>query len=127
MDLSRLMRFHAGMAAPYALALLLAPTWLIGLLSPHGLGPAGVELARLFGAATVLVSAVAWLGAGIEDARARRKLAGLLWLYTGLGTALTLRGQLAGSWNALGWSNVAVYGVLFVAYTKLLLNPQHAR
>ncbi|MCA9638538.1 MAG: hypothetical protein KC420_21060 [Myxococcales bacterium] len=120
MSLAPLMRLHAAMAAPYALALLFAPTWLCGLLSPHPLGIAGVEVARLFGAATALVTCVAWIGAGLDDRRAQRRLAAALLLYMVLGTGISLAGQLGGAWGPLGWSNVAVYGVLALAYARRL-------
>ncbi|MCA9658697.1 MAG: hypothetical protein KC486_10150 [Myxococcales bacterium] len=120
MTLATLMRIHAAMAAPYAVALTLAPAWLVGLLSPHELGPAGVEVARLFGAATALVACVAWIGAGLRDPRGQRRVAAALLFYMVLGTCICLSGQLAGAWGALGWSNVAVYAVLGVGYARRL-------
>src|SRR5688500_822808 len=103
MLLTTLFRLHAVLAAAYALALLLIPRLIVGLLAAEPLIAVGTAVARLFGAALTLVAVLAWGAAGLSDRMARRLVAASLLLYSVLGLGITLWGQLDGTWNTLGW------------------------
>lgn len=120
MNLTNLFRLHAVLAAAYALLLLLAPQFIVGLLSPHLLNPVGTDLARLFGAALVLVTFIAWCASRFTDRPARRMIAGGLLVYTTLGAIIAVCGQLSGTWNALGWSTIISYLVFAIGYAYFL-------
>ena len=56
MNLSNLFRLHALLALPYALFLILLPRVMIDLMSEDVLNPIGANIARLMGAALILVA-----------------------------------------------------------------------
>jgi len=78
MNLTNLLRLHAILAAIYGLGLVLAPEFIVSLLSPFPLNPVGADIARLFGAALILVMFVAWGASQLTDRQhlgtARRQL-----------------------------------------------------
>ena len=120
MTLTNLFRIHAVLAALYAVGLVLAPEATIGLLSPLPLNAVGADLARLFGAALVLVAFITWGASLLTDGGGRRMVAGGLFLYTTLGTILTTYGQIRGTWSALGWSSAVSYLFFVLGYGYFL-------
>ena len=76
MNLTNLFRLHAILAAIYGLGLVLAPQFVIGLLSPFPLNPVGTDIARLFGAALILIMFIAWRVSHLTDRPSRRMVAG---------------------------------------------------
>ena len=86
----------------------------------------GVErLARLFGAALILVMFVAWRASQLTDPPSRRMVAGGLLVYTTLGAVISSWGQLAGNWNVLGWSTIISYLIFVLGYGYFLfLKPE---
>jgi hypothetical protein len=123
--LTRLLRLHALLAACYALGLLAFPRLILGLLSSGPLDPVGIAITRLFGAALVLVTLLAWGAGRRTDRDLRRFVTTALFVYTALGLLLTLIGQLGGTWNRLGWINVASYLVFVLGYGYcLFIRPE---
>jgi hypothetical protein len=120
MNLTNLFRLHAILAGLYALGLLLVPEMIIGLLSPHPLSPVAVDITRIFGAALVLITIIAWGASRLPDTAARRLIARALLVYTTLGLIISLLGQLAGHWGPLGWSTIVTYLVVSVGYVYFL-------
>jgi len=125
MNLTNLFRLHAILAALYAVGLIFAPQFLIGLLSPLPLNPVGTDISRLFGAALVLVTFITWGASRLADRPARRMIAGGLLVYSTLGVIITAWGQLAGTWSALGWSSIISYLIFILGYGYFLfVKPQ---
>lgn len=125
MNLTNLFRLHAVLAALYAVALILMPERLVALLSDLPLNAVGTNLARLFGAALVLVTFIAWRASLVTDRQVRRVVAGGLFIYTTLGVAIALWGQISGTWNGLGWSSVISYLIFVLGYGYFLfLRPE---
>jgi hypothetical protein len=120
MNLTNLFRLHAILAALYALGLVLAPQVIIGLLSPLPLNPVGTDIARLFGAALVLVAFIAWRASRLTDRSGRRMVASGFLIYTALGAIITAWGQLSGTWSALGWSSIISYLIFVLGYAYFL-------
>jgi hypothetical protein len=120
MTLTNLFRLHAILAGIYALGLLLVPQTIIGLLSPNPLTPLGIDITRLFGAALVLVTIIAWGASQLTDQASRRLIVGGLLVYTSLGLVITLLGQLAGRWGLLGWSTIVTYLIFVLGYFYFL-------
>ena len=116
MTLTWLLRLHALLAACYAIGLLAFPRLILGLLSNGPLDPVAVAITQLFGAALVLVTLVAWGASRSTDRSLRRFVTTALFVYTTLGLLLTLGGQLSGTWNRLGWINVASYLIFVLGY-----------
>lgn len=125
MKLNNLFRVHAILAFAYAVLMILLPQFTIGLLSPMPLNAIAIDLTRILGAAILFVGLMAWRASGLSDKTARRMIAIGLLVYTGLGAAIALMGQLAGNWGILGWSNFVVYFVVAIGYAYFLfLKPE---
>jgi len=120
MSLTCLLRLHAILAALYALGLLLVPQRTIGLLTSLPLNAATVDVARLFGAALVLVAFIACRASFLADRQCRRMIVSGLFIYATLGVAVATWGQISGTWNALGWSSVISYLVFVIGYGYFL-------
>jgi hypothetical protein len=120
MTLTNLFRLHAALAAIYAIGLVLFPAMVIGLLSDEPVGSVGTDVTRLLGAAMVLIALLTWSASRMGNAAARRAVALSLFVYTTLGLVITLVGQFAGTWGALGWSSIVTYLIFVVGYGYFL-------
>lgn len=120
MTLTNLFRLHAVLAALYAIGLVLFPKSIIALLSSEPLGDVGAEMTRLFGAALVMVTLLAWSASRMTDHSSRRVIASVLFVYVSLGAVISLIGQLAGIWGPLGWSNLGSYLIFVLGYGYFL-------
>ena len=116
MKLSNLFRLHAILALPYALFLILLPRVMIDLMSEVVLNPIGANIARLMGAALILVAQFSWQASRSENTTMRKGIAAGLWTYVTLGLIITLGGQLRDIWGVWGWLNVASYGIFVIGY-----------
>jgi hypothetical protein len=110
---------HALIAAGFAIPLLVAP---VGFLAMYGAKPDGlaVYLARLLGAAFTVFAVVTWLIRDAPEGRATDALCAAFAIGSLVGLLAALTHQLTDpSINAYGWSTVAVYAGLSVAYAVL--------
>src|SRR5262245_55748568 len=121
MNLTNLFRLHAILAAVYAVGLIVVPQRLIGLLTALPLNPLVIDVARLFGAALVLVAYIAWRASRLTDRDSRRMIAFGLFGYTILGMIIAILGQISGTWDALGWSTVISHLIFVFGYGYFLL------
>lgn len=116
------MLLHAILALAFGIAFVLAPASVLGL---YGVAtdPAGTFMARLWGAAAIQIGLAAWLARKDTDTPARRAVqlgnAGGL----AVGFVIALLGQLAGLFNALGWSTVLLFFLLCVGYGYFHTRP----
>jgi len=116
MKLSNLFRLHALLALPYALFLILLPRVMIDLMSEDVLNPIGANIARLMGAALILVAQFSWQASRSENSSMRKSIAAGLWTYVTLGFIITLGAQLREIWGVWGWLNVASYAIFVIGY-----------
>lgn len=125
MKLNNLFRVHAILAFAYAVLMILIPQFTISLLSPLPLNAIAIDITRILGAAILFVGLMAWGASSLSDKTPRRMIAIGLLVYTGLGAAIALMGQLAGNWGILGWSNFLVYFVVAIGYAYFIfLKPE---
>jgi hypothetical protein len=118
MKIGTLLAVNAVIAMAFGIAFTLAP---VQTLAPYGveLPPPGLLVSRLFGATLIGYGIITWLlRAG--DAGAQRSLAIALTVADGLGTVISIWGVLSGAVNALGWSTVAIYGLLCAGFAMHL-------
>ncbi|MGZ6142500.1 MAG: hypothetical protein ACXWLM_04135 [Myxococcales bacterium] len=118
MKIGTLFSVNAVIAGVFGIAFTLAPAQ---TLAPYGveLPFAGLLVARLFGAALVGFGIISWL-LRAADASAQRAAAIALTVADALGFLISLWGVLAGAINALGWSTVAIYGLLAAGFALQL-------
>jgi hypothetical protein len=119
MTLKNLLRVHGILALIYGIGLISVPVFFLALLSASELSPLGTDIARVLGAALVMLAVVAWQSAGFEDV-AQRQVAFGLWLYALLGLIVTVIGQLQGNWNMLNWLTVVLFVIWLAAYSFFL-------
>ena len=115
MKLSAFLTIAALLALVFGLSFLFVPG---ATLAPYGVtaDPAGIYMARYFGAALIQVGLVIFLARNVEDRAAQRAivLGSCIGVLAGLGVAVSA--QLSGAVNALGWSTVAIYLFLLLGY-----------
>ncbi len=119
MRLNTLLLVAGLLALGFGLSFLLVPGTVLPL---YGIDPdpATVLMSRFFGVALVQLGAALYLIREVREPDARRALvlAGVIGSAAGL--AVALMGQLAGLVNAMGWSTVAIYGLLLLGYAVQL-------
>ncbi len=118
MKIGTLLAVNAVISMAFGLAFTLAP---VQALAPYGveLPPPGLLVSRLFGATLIGYGIITWLMRA-ADAGAQRSLAIALTVADGVGTVISIWGVLSGTVNALGWSSVAIYGLLCAGFAMHL-------
>ena len=101
----------------FGLGFLLVPS---PILAQYGVqtDPTGMFVAQLFGAALLELGLVFFLARRVEDASTMRGIALGACIGELAGLWIALRIQLTGLTNALGWSTVAIYGLLAVGFGR---------
>jgi len=119
------MLLHAIITLAFGIAFLVAPKPTLAL---YGVATdaAGTFMARVFGAALIQIGLVAWLARNHAETPTLRAVqrgyaGGLV-----VGLVIALAGQLSGLFNALGWSSVLIYLLLFVGYGYFQAKPSAA-
>lgn len=112
---------HALLAIGYAIPLVFAPhdfLWLYGIDADRSVA----FLARLFGTALVAISAITWMAREAPEGQALDAICLGCALGSGLGFIVSLVHQAVSPDAALlGWSTVAIFAGLSVAYALLWL------
>jgi hypothetical protein len=85
------------------------------------LNTAGVWVTRLLGGSLLGLATLMWFGRGSPAVGTRRAVALALLIQDTVGLAASLSVQLSGQMAAIGWSNVALYGLLALGYTYFLV------
>lgn len=102
---------------------------LLTLLVPGGfyafyggvLGDSGMNVAQLQGAAYLGFAMLLFFAAKVKDLAAQRAIAIGLITHFVIGFIVSLKNQLVGTTNAWGWSTVAIFFMLAVAYFVVLM------
>jgi hypothetical protein len=99
----------------FGLGFLLAPRAVLALygITPD---PVAVLMSRFFGAALVQLGLVLYLIRDVGDLRTQRGVVIGSFLGSLAGFVVALTGQFWGLVNSLGWSSVAIYGLLLLGY-----------
>lgn len=119
MRLNTLLLIAGLLAYVFGLGFLLVPG---AVLPVYGLetSPATLLMSRFFGVALVNVGLVVYLLRDVREAAAQRGLALAGVVGSAAGVAVALMGQLNGLVNSMGWSTVAIYGLLLLGYASCL-------
>ena len=115
MNLSLLFTVNAIVAAVFGLAFVTAPGQAASL---YGV-TADAQfryLAQLFGAALVGFAVLTWVARNAKASDARKAIVLALFISNAVGFVLALLGQMAGVVNTMGWSTVAIYLLLALAF-----------
>lgn len=115
MKLSNLLLVSAVIALIFGVGLVVVTG---SLLAVYGMtvDRTGTVVAQLFGSLLLAFAVLNWFARNVTDPDARRAV--ILGNLTGnaVGFVVILLGQLSGIANQLGWSNVAIYALLALAW-----------
>ena len=123
MRLRSLLLLAGVIALGFGLAFLLAPR---PMLSLYGVAaePPTVLVSRFFGAALVQLGLVLYLIRDVGDLRTQRGVVIGSFLGSVAGLVVALTGQFWGVTNQLGWSTVAIYGLLTLGYGSFMFGDR---
>lgn len=95
------------------------------LLANYGvtLAPMGLVIYQFWGATLVGLGLLTWFARNVKETALQRTFALALFLTHGISCAIAIRGQYAGA-NATGWSTVAIYFLLALAFGYLVLRSR---
>jgi hypothetical protein len=119
MRLASLLVIAGLLALLFGLGFLLAPTALLPLYGVDP-SPGTVIMSRFFGVALVHLGVALYLVRDVSEAGAQRGLVLAGVVGSAAGVAVALMGRLGGVVNDLGWSTVAIYGALLLAYAGVM-------
>jgi hypothetical protein len=119
MRLRTLLLIGGLLALIFGLGFLLFPQALLRL---YGIAPdpAIVLMSRFFGAALLQVGLVLYLIRDVGDLRTQRGVVIGSFLGSLAGLVVALTGQFWEVVNSLGWSTVAIYGLLLIGYGSFI-------
>ena len=115
MKFSTLMIIKAVVCIVLGAIILIAPGWMFSLFGVS-LDDVGKFPAREYGAALIGTFLLTWYARNATDSRARRAIILDLFIYDAIGFVITLIAMFNGLFNFLGWSVVALYGLLAIGY-----------
>jgi hypothetical protein len=120
MSLRHLLSVNVFLAGFFGLTCALVPR---ELCQAYGLplDAAGVWVSRLLGGSLLGLSTLMWFGSRSSSAEVRRAIAVALLIQDTVGLLASLGIQLGGAINAVGWSNIVLYGLLAGGYGYFLL------
>lgn len=121
-------RVHAIVTIPFALPMVLVPRWFIELITKGDVSPLAIDLARLVGAAYLLITFLTWVAASELRRRSQVILARVFCVYESIGVLVGLtihfdaNGDL-GRWITVGFFGVFALGYLWFGFVTGRLEP----
>jgi hypothetical protein len=124
MKLRHLLAVNVFFAAFFGLTCALVPRALCGAYGLP-LDDAGVWVTRLLGGSLLGLSTLMWFGSRSPSVETRRAIAVALVIQDTIGLLASLSVQFNSAMNAVGWSNIVLYGLLAAGYGYfLVLRPE---
>jgi hypothetical protein len=124
MKLQHFFTLNLVFALFFGLSCSIVPAWVLQL---YGLPPnaGAIWTTRLVGGSILGFATLMWYGRKAAGLQARRAIAFALLTQDLIGLVASLEIQFSDSMNALGWSNLILYGFLALGYAYFLyLRPE---
>jgi hypothetical protein len=115
MKLGTFILTHSILLFLFGLGFLLAPAWMLSFYGTST-NSTGLLTARVFGIGNIQLSIILWASRKDDEAKILKTLVLLLFLGNALAFLLALQAQISGVFNALGWTNVALYLLFAFGY-----------
>lgn len=112
-------------SVPFGIGSVLAPHLFLSLLGAT-LGPAGAVMMQYGGAWLIGLGLLTWLTRNAAESEAGRGIAGGLLVAYLVALAVSVRGQLAGALNVLGWMPVLIQAFFVAGLGYCLLAERKA-
>lgn len=120
MKLKVLFIANTVVSVPFGIGSVLAPHLFLSLFGAT-LGPAGAVMMQYGGAWLIGLGLLTWFTRNAAGSEAGRGIAGALLVAYLVALAVSVRGQLAGALNLLGWMPVAIQAFFAVSLGYTLL------
>jgi hypothetical protein len=119
MNVKVFLAIAAAIGVLYGIAFVVIPEL---TLATYGMAQDGstVLAGRYFGLTLLGLGLVAWFVRETSDAKALRGVLSALAIQSAVGVLVSIFGTVNGTMNAMGWSAVLIYLVLFVGYIYYL-------
>jgi len=117
--LRHLFTINLFIAIFFGLTCALFPIWVVKLYGLQS-NPAAIWTTRLVGGSILGYATLMWFGRRVASADVRRAIAIALLVQDVVGLLASIEIQLGGLINALGWSNLVLYGFLTLGYGYFL-------
>jgi hypothetical protein len=117
MSFKTLLTVAGALGVLFGLGFLLAPSAVLAQYRVQT-DPAGLFVAQLFGAGLLELGLIFFLARRVEDPPTMRGIALGACIGELAGLWIALRIQLTGLTNAMGWSSVAIYGLLALGFGR---------
>ncbi|HLA96821.1 MAG TPA: hypothetical protein VJL34_00085 [Anaerolineales bacterium] len=115
MKVSTLFPINAVVAVVFGLGFIFAPVWLLSLYGVTADAPLAY-VGQLLGAAFLSFAVITWMARNAPASPVRSAIVLALFVGDAIGFIVSLLAQLKGFANALGWSTVAIYLLLALAF-----------
>lgn len=115
MKLTTFIATHAVLLLFFGLGFLVAPIWMLSIYGSSS-NSTGLLTARVFGIGNIQLSMIMWTFRNDVGSKLLKTLVLLLFLGNALAFMLALQAQIAGIFNVLGWTNVALYLLFSLGY-----------
>ena len=122
MKLKTLMIIKAVVCITLAIPILLMPQFFYSIFG-LGLTPAGMFVAREYGASLVGNFLLTWFARDVQDSKARRAILLGMTFYNSIGFVASLIVVLTGVANFLAWGPVLLYLFFAVGFGYFLIKP----
>jgi hypothetical protein len=124
MKLETFLKVHAVISLLFGIGFIFMPAIVLSYYTTVEVNDVGAFMSRLYGTALLTFAAVLWFASDTDDSAARRAIVKGFFYTAAIGAAVALHHQLTGQINALGWSTVAIYGILAAIYGRFHLSDE---
>ena len=125
MRLSTLLTLAGFLGVVFGIGFLLAPAPTLAFYGAST-DAVGLQMSRFFGAALLQAGLVLVLSRNVTETSTQRGIVFGSFLGSLAGLSVGVAGQLAALANGLGWSTVALYGLLLLGYGWFLFSKKAA-
>ena len=120
MNLKTLMIIKSVVCLAFGILLLAVPSFVYSIFGGSLSEGVGIFAARQYGSALIGTMLLTWFARNAGESPARRAIILYLFVYDALGAVIMVIATLSGVFGLMGWSVVALYGLLAIGFGYFL-------